>query len=172
MSTNVKNRQGLFLSGGGLLLLLLLVGTSIIPGLGTPSAAAAECESLTAESPAVGNDCNEDPVSPEEFQDWQDVYRFGADGQNQWYFDCLQTRLGVSRDDVRRYSELEGQGHELRGIVISNTNVSDEAARDKLANDGVEAIVNVFYPETLDATLNERVALLRPRRQVLSTSIK
>jgi len=139
MSARINKRR---LAAGAVLFSMLLFFTGIpgiFPGISTP-ASASECENLTAESPAVGDDCNEDPVSPEEFQDWEDVYRFGADGQNQWYFDCLQTRLGVSRDDVRRYKELEREGQELRGIVISNTNVTDEAARDKLKNDGVEDV--------------------------------
>jgi hypothetical protein len=136
-----KSNQGLLLFGGGLLLLLLLVGSVVpgIPGFGTP-ASASECDGVTIESPAVGNDCNEDPVSPEEFQDWEDVYRFGADNQNQWYFDCLQTRIGVSREDVRRYAELERQGHVLTGILVSNTNATLEEARAKLKGDGVDDV--------------------------------
>jgi lysophospholipase L1-like esterase len=54
--------------------------------------------------------------------------------------------------------------------ALQNALAGTEALFQQMANDGVEAIVNVFYPETLDATLNERVALLRPRSRDLCAS--
>lgn len=155
MSARINKRR---MAAGGFFALLLFLMTGIpgvLPGLTNP-ASALDCDNLTTEAPAVGDDCNEDPVVPDQFQDWEDVNRFGADGQNQWYFDCLQTRLGVSRDDVRRYSELEGQGHDLRGIVISNTNPSDEVARDKLEKDGVKDVGKIKHVIRLSGFENTR----------------
>lgn len=155
MSARINKRRA---AAGVIMIAMLLFFTGIpglIPGIANSTpASATECDNLTAESPAVGNDCNEDPVSPDEFQDWKDVQRFGKDNQNQWYFDCLQTRLGISRDDVRKYSELEGQGHDLRGIFISNTNPSEEAARDKLEADGVKDVDKIKYVIRLNGFQN------------------
>ncbi len=46
--------------------------------------------------------------------------------------------------------------------AIQNAITGAEALFQRMADDGVAAIVNVFYPDTLDASLNARLAALRP----------
>lgn len=46
--------------------------------------------------------------------------------------------------------------------AIQNALAGSQALFQQMADDGVDAIVDVYYPDTLDASLNERLAVFRP----------
>lgn len=127
------NRQALLLTGGGLLLLLLLLVV-------VPAVTNSEPVAFGSENPAVGSEDNTDPVVPEEFQDWTDVEQFLTQEGSDWYADCLQTRIGISREQVSKYADFVRDGHDLRFIVKSNTSISDEEARERLDDAGVDNV--------------------------------
>src|SRR5690606_37862180 len=124
---------GLLLIGGGLLLLMLMLVVA-------PVVTGNEPVAFSEENPAVGSEDNADPVTPDELQDWIDVENFLSQEGSDWYAECLETRIGVSREQVKKYADMVRDGHDLRFIVKSNTSISDKEARDRLKGAGVESV--------------------------------
>lgn len=123
--------------GAALVAILIVIGAVLVSVNNNADGAPV---SFGPDNPAAGSQDNTNPVVPEEFQNWTDVSAFLSQEGSQWYADCLQMRVGVSREQVGKYANMVKQGHDLRFIVVSNSSVSDEQARALLKDQGVKEV--------------------------------
>jgi len=117
-----------------LLAIGLLVGSSTNAS-GTPVV-------FGPEHPAAGNDNNTDPVFST-VQNWRELVKAVEKQDAGWYKDCLAARTGVTWEQAQQYAALVDQGHDLRFILVSNSSVSDDQARQMLRDRGIPNVDNL-----------------------------
>jgi hypothetical protein len=117
---------------------------STAPSSTTPSSESSEGTGgnpvgFTSDKPAVGRDANDEPVSEEPFSSWIAVDRLLASNTRsaRQYGACLKTTLGITPTDVSEYADRVVDGYDLRAILVSNTSVTNAAARQQLRLKGV-----------------------------------
>jgi hypothetical protein len=115
--------------------LVFLGGTGSNASVPEPTPAAA----TSPTNPLVGNQGNDQPVL-DTVEDWRDLVDAVNRDDLQWYRDCLKGRIEVTWEQAERYAQLVDEGHDLRFILVSNSSISDETARQRLKDQGFDDV--------------------------------
>lgn len=107
----------------------------------TTTEAPATDPTATPDDPLVDDEGNTNPVLSE-VRSYRSLVKalVAESGRGKWYTDDLQQFNGITRDDILRAVKLEEQGHDLRLILMSNTNLTDGEARAQLKAQGVKEV--------------------------------
>jgi hypothetical protein len=97
----------------------------------------------TPDKPLVGDQDNTNPVL-DTVQNWRQLVQ-AVEGKQDWYKQCLQDRTPshVTWDQARQFADLVDQGHDLRFMLVSNSSVSDDQARQMLKDRGIVNVDNL-----------------------------
>jgi hypothetical protein len=135
--TQTKTPNGVWMNVIVIAIAVLVAAGLVISGCGGSSKGGSSAKGMTnppgvsAKIPLVGNEGNLKPLKKGAVQDWAQLYRWAQQPGNSWYWRCLKQRIGITKQDVRKYVKL-GKRYDLRLILVSNSLLSDAQAREAL----------------------------------------
>lgn len=129
---------------------LALVGVAIVAVRATQTDPAPVAVSQTTsvqegavQSTLFGTEQNADPVVDRPMENWRELVNWVNSNGADWYKQCLTSRNGVTWAQAEHYAQLVDQGQDLRWILPSNTQVSDDQAKQELRQRGVPNVDNL-----------------------------